>query len=302
MITNARSEAGDRAGARAAGYKWLTMPIDYDQMRDCLLDALSQHVMSLERPQEMVITCGDMKRRTLNSVLMRGLFTEARTDFVDGEHKVFEQALWDMFSEGTLAPVFKSQRYGGAKSWEEGEFKLTARGLRGFRTSVSPMRDIDSYLESIGKAVTGLAAHVQIVAFTEQAVRAARAELAIAASAMMALALEAALLEVSAGWRAAGFAAEAALPGSPKAQLAWLTRAIATSPAAMAAMTGPAAPEGGLGPLVTAIEAVSPTRDEAGAPCRCAATPADLEAALQLLPAALERCTQLVRLAAVAAS
>lgn len=275
------------------------MPIDYDQMRDCLLDALSQHVMSLDRPHEMVVTCGDMKRRTLNSVLMRGLFGDARLAFEDGEHKIFEQALWDMFSEGTLAPVFKSQRYGGQKAWEEGEFKLTARGLRGFQTTLAPTRDVEGYLDTVAKAVSGLAAHVQILAFTEQAVRAARADLAIAASAMMALALEAALMELAAGWLKAGLVHAAAAPGSPRAQVAWLARTIAASPAATAALTSATAPADGLGPLSQAAEAIAATRDEAGLPCRCAATSADLESALQLLPAALERTTQLVRLAAV---
>src|SRR5688500_2338361 len=107
-----------------------TMPIDYDQMRDCILDALSQHVLAYDRPADMTVSWAVLRRRTQESAIVRGLLGGQQPAFEPAEHKLFDNALWALFSDGILAPLFKSQRYGG-KGWEEGEFKLTARGMRG---------------------------------------------------------------------------------------------------------------------------------------------------------------------------
>ena len=262
------------------------MPIDYAQMRDCVLDALSEHVLTLDRPAEMVVTWADMKRRTQNAAIVNGMLDGAAVAFDEGEGKLFEQALWALFSEGILAPVFKAQRY-GKKGWEEGEFKLTARGMRGFQASGPPTRDVDAFLKSLRQAGLGLAGLDLVLAHAEQAVRAVRADLHLAAALATGAALEVALAElVDAVARPTGPVA-----GVP-ALMACLEAALGPTPAAAEALNS----------LGAAAEGLPAVRDQAGRLVAIAPTAQEVDAGLAALPGCLERACALLRLAHLGAA
>lgn len=257
------------------------MPMTEAQMRDCLLDALSEVMFTSERPAEMTITWFAMRRRTQDAAIMRGFLDGGRVAFEEAEDKVFGSALWALFGEGTLAPVFKAQRYGRKTAWEEGEFKLTSRGMRGMQAAPAPKRDAEAYVAVVRQAAAGLAGQVEVVAYADQAVRAARGELLLAAAVMAGLALEAALAELA----RARAGADAAPTGDLRALAAWLDAALASDPAATDL--------GGLGPIAAGAGALASMREaasrEGGAP-----TAHEVDAALGLLPACLERAAALL--------
>lgn len=256
------------------------MPITYAQMRDCVLDALSELVLALDRPGEMVVSWADMKRRTQNSAIVQGLLDGARTAFEEAESKLFEQALWALFSEGILAPVFKSQRY-GKKGWEEGEFKLTTRGLRGFQVAGPPTRDVDAFLRTLRQAGAGLACLDAVAAYAEQAARAARGDLLLAAALSTDAALEAALAEL-----AATVEGGPPKPAGARALVGWLEGTLGGQPAAAEALAS----------LVSAADGLPPTRDAEGRPMAAAPSAQEIDAGLAALPGCLERTAALLRL------
>ena len=270
------------------------MPIDYAQMRDCILDALTDQVLSLERPSEMVVTWAAMKSRTQQSAIVHGLLDGAQTAFHEADDKLFGQALWVLFQEGILAPVFKHQRYGG-KGWEEGEFKLTARGLRGFQTTVAPKQDVEGYLLAIRQAAQGLRSHAVVAAFADQAVRAARADLWLAAAEMTSLALEAALADLAEAWLAG---VPAALPPAPRVGLpgllAWLEAALAGSEAPHSPLASPEARDG-LARILASAGAIASPRGPDGQLTASAPSAQEIDAGLAALPGCLAHTSALVR-------
>lgn len=276
------------------------MPIDYDQMRDCLLDALSQHVLSLDTRGEVIISGTLLKARTQDSVIVRGLLEGGATAFGPAEAKLFEQALWTLFSEGTLAPLFKAQRYGRG-GWEEGEFKLTARGMRGFRAGASPRTDMESYLTSLRFACAGLTRTDSILIYAEQAARAVRGELMLAAAVMAGLALEVAVSELVAAY-AAGTPEHGEPPGGADLQgrVVWLEQAMQQDTAVARALASSPEVSDGLGPLVIGASVIGAAHRSDGVPVSVPTNQA-VEAAMAALPGCIERAGLLVRLFRVAA-
>lgn len=269
------------------------MPMNEAQMRDCIFDALSQHLLNYERPAEMVITWVAMKRRTQDAAIVRGLLDGSRVAFEEAEDKVFGEALWALFSEGTLAPVFKAQRYGGKGSWQEGEFKLTSRGMRGFQASV-PKRDVEAYLAAVRRACAGMHSHDAVLAYAEQAVRAARGELLLAAATMTALALEAALAELADALAPAG---ERPAPhAGPLALAAWLDAALAANADYERAIAATPELADGLAPVLAGARAIAPTRDPAGQLLAGAPSGDEVDAGLAALTGCLERIHALLPL------
>ncbi len=271
------------------------MPMTEAQMRDCILDALSTQLEIYDRPSEMVISWAAMKRSTQNSAIVRGLLDGARSTFEAAEDKVFGEALWALFAEGILAPVFKSQRYGGKGSWEEGEFKLTSRGMRGFQAAGAPKRDVEAYLGAVRQACTGMRSREVVLAYAEQAVRAARGGLHLAAATMTGLALEAALRELAEA--CAGVDGESPVPhAGPLVLTAWLDAALQADPVVRRAID--AAPElaDGLAPIVAGARAVAATRDPVGHLLARAPTGDEVDAGLLALTGCLERANALLQL------
>jgi hypothetical protein len=277
------------------------MAITDEQMRDCILDALSQHVITFDRPSEMTVSWAEMRRRTQDAAIVRGLLDGARTAFDPEENRRFEGALWILFQDGTLAPTFRAQRY-GKKGWEEGEFKLTARGMRGFGSAPPPTRDVESFLASLRPACLGMARCETITAYGDQAVRAAKADLHLAAAVMTALALEAALLELRDAYVGGHPLRDGA--SAPRVGLAaiagWLAATLEADPEVQGAIADAPELQEGFGPVRAGAGAIaSACHAEGTAPPT--PTGPEVDAGLMTLIRCVERTNALVRLLRVPA-